>query len=204
MTIRLTNIAKKYRYEWIFKGVDAQFQSERTYALLGANGSGKSTLLKILSGHLSPSIGKIEFLEGGNALNRDDVYRKVAFAAPYMELIEEFTLTETLNFQRRFKPFKNNASNEELIDLLALASAKNKAVKYFSSGMKQRLKLLLAIYSDAPILLLDEPTTNLDVQGVAWYRDLILHAAGRIVVIASNILHDYDFCHETLSLSDYK
>ena len=205
MTISLTNLSKRYRYEWIFKNISTQFQTGNAYAILGPNGSGKSTLLKILSGHLSPSQGKIEFTTNNQSIDKDDVYRSIAYAAPYMDLIEEFTLTEAIDFHRKFKPFKDNPSTQSLINLLGLQSSAQKSIKFFSSGMKQRLKLLLAISSDTPILLLDEPTSNLDAQGVEWYKTLIQNnLRNRLIIIASNTPHEYDCCNETIEIKNYK
>lgn len=205
MDIKLLNVAKRYRFEWIFRNINYTFNSENSYAVLGANGAGKSTFLKILSGHLSPSKGKIEFNKNGIAIEQDLVYRKVSYAAPYIDLIEELTLVEAINFHQKFKPFLNNLQVSDLEDLLQFSKSSHKEVKYFSSGMKQRLKLVLAICSDADILLLDEPTTNLDKQGMRWYLDLIeKFGKNRLVIVASNVETDYGFCKKQLNIQDYK
>jgi ABC-type multidrug transport system ATPase subunit len=177
----------------------------KTYAVLGSNGSGKSTLLKLLSGYSTPSKGTINFLEDKQALSNDKIYLQIAYAAPYIELIEEFTLTEMLDFHRKFKPFQQNLTTENLIEILNFSKSKNKEIKYFSSGMKQRLKLVLAICSNTDLLLLDEPTTNLDDEGIAWYQMLIeKFTANRLVIVASNVKHDYHFCTQQLNIMDYK
>jgi ABC-type multidrug transport system ATPase subunit len=205
MEVSFRNIGKRYRYEWIFRGVNFTFEAGKKYAILGPNGSGKSTLLKVLSGHLTPSKGKVGFLLEGEKLPIDEVYRRISYAAPYIDLIEEFTLTEAIKFHQEFKTFANQLSPDDLIKILNLEKSKDKPVRFFSSGMKQRLKLVLAICSDSPLLLLDEPTTNLDTQGMSWYRDLIkVYGQNRSVIIASNVAADYDFCDETLSILDYK
>jgi ABC-type multidrug transport system ATPase subunit len=205
MDIKLKQLGKRYRYEWIFRNLDYHFEANTTYAILGPNGSGKSTLMKVLSGYASPSKGTISFW-AEQPLPIDKVYQQLGYAAPYIELIEELTLNEVLNFHRRFKTFQNDLQPADLIELLGFSkSQQDKAVKYFSSGMKQRLKLLLAICTDTPLLLLDEPTTNLDAQGVAWYRQLIQQfAQDRLVIVASNIEHDYDFCTHSINILDYK
>ncbi|MGK0365333.1 MAG: ABC-type multidrug transport system ATPase subunit [Saprospiraceae bacterium] len=205
MEVSFRNIGKRYRYEWIFRGVNFTFEAGKKYAILGPNGSGKSTLLKVLSGHLTPSKGKVDFLLEGEKLPIDEVYRRISYAAPYIDLIEEFTLTEAIKFHQEFKTFANQLSPDDLIKILNFEKSKDKPVRFFSSGMKQRLKLVLAICSDSPLLLLDEPTTNLDTQGMSWYRDLIkVYGQNRSVIIASNVAADYDFCDETLSILDYK
>jgi ABC-type multidrug transport system ATPase subunit len=205
MTIQLQNAGKRYRLDWIFRGLDFSFEKGQRYAVLGPNGSGKSTFLKVLSGHLSLSKGTILFKNQREKMEPDEVYRHISYAAPYVELIEEFTLEEALKFHASLKPFLPDLSPAKLYDLLALPRARSKEIRFFSSGMKQRVKLALAICSDTPVLLLDEPATNLDVQGVDWYKNLVAeYAADRLVVIASNDPHDAEFCPLHLSILDYK
>lgn len=205
MDIKLKQLGKRYKFEWIFRNLDYNFQNGNAYAILGANGSGKSTLLKVLSGYASPSKGTIGFYQQDKKVELDKVYHQLSFAAPYIELIEELTLIEVLQFHQKFKPFQHNLSINDLIDMLNFSKSKHKEVRFFSSGMKQRLKLVLAICSDTDYLLLDEPTTNLDNQGVVWYQELIdRFAKNRLTIVASNIEHDYEFCSETLNIMDFK
>lgn len=205
MDIKLQNVGKRYRREWIFKDLNYAFQQGEKYAILGHNGAGKSTLMRILSGHLSPSSGKIDFIEENKNINTEDCYRNISYAAPYIDLIEEFTLRESLAFHQKFKPFLKGQNIKSLIKLLNFERSEHKEIRFFSSGMKQRLKLVLAICSDTPTLLLDEPTSNLDEQGVAWYQELIAaYAQDRLLIIASNIAHDYTFCEHRLNITDFK
>ncbi|MCC6724863.1 MAG: ABC transporter ATP-binding protein [Saprospiraceae bacterium] len=205
MQIKLEQVSKRYRYEWIFKGVDYQFVAGSRTAITGPNGSGKSTLMKVLSGHLSPTKGQAEFIAEGEKIGADDVYQQVAYAAPYIELIEEFTLAEAIDFHQKFKPLLSGIRTEEVLDLLAFPKAKDKQVRHFSSGMKQRLKLALAACSASSLLLLDEPTTNLDAQGVDWYLALMERFIGdKTVVVASNMPVDYGFCSELIDILKYK
>jgi ABC-type multidrug transport system ATPase subunit len=209
--IELDNIGKRFRYEWIFKGVTQTFQEGGSYAILGPNGSGKSTLMKVLSGHLSPSDGSISFSEKEQKkLAVEDIYKHISYAAPYIDLVEEMTLDELIDYYFKFKTLRKGLINKDLVDILGFQKSKNKQIRFFSSGMKQRLKLVLAICADTPILLLDEPTTNLDAQGVAWYQQLISENNGntegveRLIIVASNIEHDYVFCSKRLNILDYK
>lgn len=205
MEIQLDNTGKRFRLDWIFKGMQYTFEAGRRYAILGPNGSGKSTLLKVLSSHLSPSKGKVHFRAGGRELEPETLYRQISYAAPYIELIEEFTLEEAVRFHAGLKPLLPGITPDRIYELLALPRARNKEIRFFSSGMKQRVKLALAVCSDTPVLLLDEPATNLDVQGVEWYKNLIsTFAAERLVVIASNDPHDAEFCPSHLNILDYK
>jgi len=205
MTITLENIGRRFNREWIFRGIDHTFVSGKIYAVLGPNGSGKSTLLQVLNGSLAPSIGKISYFFDNKSVEAEDVYQYLSLAAPYLELIEEFTLAEMIDFHFKFKAYKVGINEETIIDLLAMPGNKNKMIRYFSSGMKQRLKLALAFCADTPMLMLDEPTSNLDSQGVDWYLSLVQKfAQNRLTIICSNQEHEYNFCDEQLSIVDYK
>lgn len=174
-------------------------------AVTGPNGSGKSTLLRVLSGYQPPTEGKISLKIGGKAIAAEDSFRFVSIAAPYLELIEDFSLAELLRFHFSFKRVSANRPLEELAERMYLYQAWNKPIKHFSSGMKQRLRLGLAFYTDTPILLLDEPTSNLDEQGQQWYKQEILSVLpAKLVLIASNQPTEYHFCSNRLNLTDWK
>lgn len=206
MEIRLEKAGKRYRLDWIFRDLDYSFRAGERYALLGPNGSGKSTLMKVLSGHLSPSRGSADFFDyHGSVIPPEFVYRHISYAAPYIELIEEFSLKELLKFHSRLKPLLPPFSPKDVLDLLALPKSADKELRYFSSGMKQRVKIILAILSDTPAILLDEPATNLDLAGIAWYKELIRNwTANRLVIIASNDPGDAEFCKIHLNINDFK
>jgi ABC-type multidrug transport system ATPase subunit len=205
LSISLQNIGRRYNRDWIFRGVDYQFQSGESYAILGPNGSGKSTLLQVLNGSLSPSDGMLSYTLNQQPLEVETVYRHLSIAAPYMEVLEEFTLTEMIDFHFQFKPLRPGITKKQVIELLGLQSSRHKAVRYFSSGMKQRLKLALAFCADTPLLMLDEPTSNLDAQGVDWYHQLVdQFAAGRLTLVGSNQEHEYSFCQHQLHIASYK
>jgi ABC-type multidrug transport system ATPase subunit len=167
MNISLQNIGRRFNKEWIFKGISYQFEQGEKYAVLGPNGSGKSTLLSILLGSLTPSEGTLAYLNP-REINVERIYQYISFAAPYIDLIEEFTLQETIAFHFQFKGYADGLDEMGLLSLLGLEKSQDKALKHFSSGMKQRTKLALACCTNSPILLLDEPTSNLDTQGVDW------------------------------------
>ncbi len=206
MNITLDKISRRYNSEWIFRNVSHSFTSGNAYAILGSNGSGKSTLLQIISGHLHPSSGTISYKIDGTELPVEDIYRYVSISGPYMELIEEFTLEEMVAFHLKFRKFRNNTDAKQFIEITRLGRSRNKALKYYSSGMKQRVKLALAILSDVPLVLLDEPASNLDAAGIDWYRELVAgHSANRIFIICSNSQPaEHDFCRESILINDYK
>lgn len=204
MNITLNNIGRRFNKEWIFKGIDYEFEQGANYAVLGPNGSGKSTLLSILLGSLTPSEGKLSYFNP-QEINVDSIYPHLSFAAPYIDLIEEFTLQETISFHFQFKQYADGLDEMAVLGLLGLEKSRDKALKHFSSGMKQRTKLALACCADSPILLLDEPTSNLDTQGIDWYLAMIdKYGKDKMIIVGSNQEHEYGFCEKKLRISDYK
>jgi ABC-type multidrug transport system ATPase subunit len=203
MEISLNNAGKRFNFNWIFRHVNLQIQTGSSWVLLGANGSGKSTLLQILAGNTSISEGEINWKINGLHEERDTVFQSVTIAAPYLELIEEFTLAEHLNFHFSIKPPIGKLSINELLALSGLKAKSDLRISYFSSGMKQRVKLLLAILSDTPLLLLDEPLSNLDRSAARWYQSLIEeYGKGRTIVVCSNsVEEEYRFCHHQFQIS---
>jgi len=199
------NLGKKFRNEWIFRNLNYKFQSGEAYTFVGANGSGKSTLLQVLSSFVPHSEGFISYEINEKSLAIDNFYKHLVVAAPYLELIEDFTLTEIIEFHVKFKPFKNNLSTTDFIDFIELPKAQNKEVKFFSSGMKQRVKLGLAFWSDCKILMLDEPTSNLDANATNWYlRNVQTYSQNRLLLLCSNQPSEYEFCQNILNIQDYK
>lgn len=201
--IQLNQIGRRFNQDWIFKHIDYQFLSGHRYAILGRNGSGKSTLLKVISGSLTPSEGSISFFRQGQPISIDEVFQHISIAAPYMELIEEFTLEEMLNFHFKFKAFLSGFDRDRVIATIGLEKALHKPIRFFSSGMKQRVKLALACTSHSDVLMLDEPTSNLDHHAIAWYHELLAQTVKeeRILIICSNQPEEYKTCSEFLELA---
>lgn len=205
MNISLEHISKRFQRHWIFKDVNHTFDTPGSYALLGSNGSGKSTLMRIIAGMQSPSKGKVNYSINGTAIPLDKVHTHISFCAPGMELVEELTLTEFLDFHFSFKKPIAGLTTREIITITGLEAAADKQVGDYSSGMKQRVKLAQAIFSDTPVLLLDEPCTNLDQQGVDQYSSWIQqYGKQRLVVVASNDPREYFFCTEQVNVELYK
>lgn len=178
------------------------FETNNTYAITGENGSGKSTLIKIIAGVIAPSKGKVKFIEKGKTVEKEHIHKILGITAPYLDLIEEFTLNEHLAFHSKFKDslFGKNIMDE--IEIANLNKSLNKSIAEFSSGMQQRLKLILSCCYEAKVLLLDEPTSHLDTKGIEWYKDLIKRTSNeRITLIASNNPNEYDeFAKKSLIL----
>lgn len=199
MQITLTNTGKRYNREWIFRHLDFIFEQGRNYAITGPNGSGKSTLLQVIAGAVLHNEGDVDYA-GVTDIHQ---YEFISIAAPYLELIEEMTAKEMLGFHARFKPLALPVT--EILQEVGLEKAMNKQLRNFSSGMKQRLKLAQAFFSVTPVLLLDEPTTNLDTDGIALYHRLINnHAKDKLLIISSNDEQEYGFCEEVIEIGKYK
>jgi ABC-type multidrug transport system ATPase subunit len=204
MKIRFSNAGKRFNREWIFRHLDFEFNSGTSYAVTGPNGSGKSTLLQCIGGMFQLSEGALEYRINDQNIDPENFFKHVSIAAPYLEVVEEMTLLEFLKFHGQFKNFIKNISLKEIINIIGLASASEKQIKNFSSGMKQRVKLAQCIFSDTQIVLLDEPCSNLDADGIKLYRDLIkAYCADRLVIVCSNDVVEYEFCKERLHLPDF-
>ncbi len=185
--VKIKNCGKEFQKKWVFTNFNHSFEPGTITAITGKNGSGKTTLLKIIAGFITPSSGTISWTTPGKKIEQGDVYRYVSMAAPYMEMIEEYTFAELIRFQKKIKSFQKSPSSEDIVERAGLKQVCNKPVKYFSSGMKQRAGLALAMLSNTPLLLLDEPCSNLDSDARAWYAQLLKDFGNdRTVIIASN------------------
>lgn len=206
MRITVDKIGKKFIKEWIVRNASFELAAGEKYVFVGPNGSGKSTLLQLLTGMIPVSEGKITYAgRDGKEIETDHWYKHIVIAAPYLELIEEFTLREQIKFHSKFKPFKNGVSAKDFEDFIQLPHASGKIIRHFSSGMKQRVKLGLAFLSDVPVVFLDEPTTNLDVQGINWYLDHVMdNTQNQLVLLGSNVQQEYEFCKNIISVSAFK
>ena len=203
MQISLSDTGKRFNRDWIFRNFSYHFNSSGTYAITGPNGSGKSTLLQVIAGAVVASEGTVTYDTGNKKVDADEMFRYLSIAAPYQELIEEMTLTEFLQFHRTFKPLIGSVSLKNIASMVHLERAAEKQIRYYSSGMKQRVKLAQAFFSDTQVLLLDEPCTNLDDDGIQLYHQLINeYTTGRIVIVSSNDAGEYGFCREKIFMGD--
>jgi ABC-type multidrug transport system ATPase subunit len=201
MEIRLIDAGKRFNRDWIFKNLHASFSDKETYAITGHNGSGKSTLLQCIAGSTMFSEGEVIFNNNGKIIPNEEVFSHVSICAPYLEVIEEMTALEFFVYHQQFKSFHYKTTIAEIIDQIGLSKHAHKQIRYFSSGMKQRIKLAQAFFSETPVLLLDEPCTNLDQSGIALYKDLLSnHTKNRIVIISSNDQSEIEGCTQLIQL----
>lgn len=203
--ITLDNAGKKFSREWIFRALSYEFKTGSPVAVTGPNGSGKSTLVKAIAGTIPLNEGSVSYRKDGQPVPEEKWHQLVGISAPYLELIEEFTLSESIDFHVRFRPFTEGLNRDEFISRLGLEKHKNKYIRDFSSGMKQKLKLGFAFFTRNEVLILDEPTANIDQKGFKWYMEEVQKLVPeRVVIISSNEPREYIFCTEQLSVTDFK
>jgi ABC-type multidrug transport system ATPase subunit len=201
----LSKAGKRFNREWIFRNFTFEFSPGKSYAIIGPNGSGKSTLLQTLSSSIEISEGTVEWQTNNNKLEVEKVHKHLSIAAPYLEVIEEMTAKEFLSFHGSFKSYLPGLSVNEIISIVGLEKAANKQIRYYSSGMKQRIKLAQAIFTETPLMLLDEPCTNMDSPGFELYHQLIeVYSKGKTIVVSSNDENEYSFCDERINILNYK
>jgi len=195
-SIECEGIRKRYLKEVLFKDFNFTFEQGNSYAILGYNSSGKSTLLKIVAGILTPTKGSIQFSEG-------EPHTEISFCSPELYLLEDYTVKELIDFHYQFRQPK--ISIKEQIKEAALQPFLNKKYSTLSSGLKNKVKLALALFSDTPALLLDEPCTNFDDSNTKWYQEMIKkYCLNQLLIVASNQTSEYNFCKEEIHLQDFK
>jgi len=200
MHISIENLSKRFDSGWVFRDLNISIQAGQKVAVTGPNGSGKSTLLNILCGLLSPSLGTVTYVMHEKHIDRDDIYKYISISAAYSELDEELSPRELFTHYSNFKSFRID-SLEKFLELAQLEDARDKPVVYFSSGMKQRLSLALALTMDSPLLFLDEPSSFLDDTRKSWFYELFhAYAEGKTVFLASNDKADLDLCDTSILL----
>lgn len=204
--IQLEGIGKKFGSEWIFRNISLELNPGDKTVLLGGNGSGKSTLLQVISGYVLPNAGKLTYRRGDVVEENENYRHHFSVATPYLELIEDYTFEELIDHCLEFKPFVHGFNAQQIIEAAELKHASGKYIRNYSSGMKQRAKLALAILADCPLLLLDEPASNLDKNAIEWYKKMILlYAEHKTIVVCSNsVKEEFSFCTKELNISDYK
>jgi ABC-type multidrug transport system ATPase subunit len=205
MNIKLTNVGKRYNREWVFRNLTFEFDISKHYAITGPNGSGKSTLLQVIAGAAMHNEGEIAYQHLGKIIEPEETFKTISFAAPYLDLVEEMTLHEFLIFHGKMKSRIASVDIKQIIYILGLERSAHEQIRYFSSGMKQRVKLAQAIFSNVPVVLLDEPATNLDEEGMQLYKELVaIYCKDRLVIVSSNDKQEYTFCEECIDMLKYK
>lgn len=206
IAIQGSELGKNFGKEWLFRHLSFEIQEGGRVVVLGPNGSGKSTLLQIISGYMVPSEGTINWTQNLAPFPREKLFSTLSYSSPYLELFEELSPVELIEFQRVNKPFLNNLSAIEILRIAELERYANRQVRFFSSGMKQRLKNALALLSDTALLLLDEPCSNFDKDAVNWYKSVIeKFTQGKTIIVCSNHQsEEYFFCTQSIDVSHFR
>ncbi len=205
-TLTLKKLTKKFGRRVIFRDIDCTFSGAGIFGIAGANGSGKSTLVKTIAGLQSPTSGTVTHTYGRKTVEMYDLHNAIGFLAPYLNMYEEFTAEENIVHicGIRGVPYDKEYVNS-LFYFFSLADRKGDILKTYSSGMKQRMKFIFALAHKPGLLILDEPTSNLDVEGKEKVYALVRKTAATTnVIIASNEETDLALCSSTLSILDYK
>ena len=186
--IRLHQLGRRFQRQWLFRSVDAEFSKGDRVAVLGGNGSGKSSITSMIAGFLSPSEGKIEWSNKGETIPSEDWWEKIAWCSPALDLPLGLSIEEVVDLYCQMRGLRSNWSKESVLQALELNAHLSKPLSQLSSGMRQRVKLMMAFSIQAEVLILDEPTAHLDAQSIAWYKRQLVEAQHHFVFIASN--HD--------------
>lgn len=204
--ITAQNLTKIFGRRLVFDKLNFEFTSANVYGISGPNGSGKSTLVKIIANIISPTRGKIIFSNGNSAVRPEDLHNHLGFVSPYLYLYDEFTAEENLRHFSSIRGIKYDETKAfDLLKRVNLFDRKDDLVKGYSSGMKQRMKFIFALLHEPPVVILDEPTSNLDVAGKDTVYDLVKSASSKsLVIIASNETSDLELCGEIINVENFK
>lgn len=205
-SLEVTQLTKYFGRRLIFSNLNFRFVDNGIYGISGPNGSGKSTLVKILAGVISANKGKVIHTINGKEIIEENIHNHIGFVSPYLVLYEEFSAEENLLMFAKIRGVEYNKKRVYyLFEKFLLLKRKDDFVKTYSSGMKQRLKFIFALMHSPNLIILDEPTSNLDDEGKNSVYEIIREEGKEnIVIIASNEKNDLDLCSETIFLENYK
>lgn len=206
VNLNVRELKKTFNRRLVFNKLSFEVSSGERIVITGKNGSGKSTLLKILAGVLTESAGSFEYVIDGKKIDRENIYQIVGLVSPYLVMYDEFSAFENLLLISKIRNLKIDGNEiNRILDKVGLFERRNDLVRTYSSGMKQRIKYASAIMHNPLVLLLDEPTSNLDVEGKNFVDDLVFNFRNDgIVLVATNETQDFKFGDRIINLDDYK
>jgi heme exporter protein A len=207
MELTARGVGKRFGRRVIFRRLDLTAVGGRSMAIVGANGSGKSTLVRILAGVMRPTRGTVELKIGDDLISHEERPFRTGLVAPYLDVYDDFSPAENLGFILRARSMREPRERiEAVLGKVDLSDRANDRVATFSSGLRQRMRLAVALVSDPPILLLDEPTSNLDDRGKESVRRILSDcvADGRIVIVATNEASEAEACDDRVSVMDFR
>lgn len=207
MLLVAENVGMRYGRRVLFRQCSFEVTAGQALAITGANGSGKSTLLRILAGVLTPVKGTVRLTVNDRTLSDGERPLRTGLVAPYLNVYDGFSARENLQFLAQARQLdRARARIDAVLDLVSLADRADEYVATYSSGMKQRVKYAAALLAEPPLLLLDEPTANLDVAGIEMVERVMAHqrAAGRLLVVATNVAAEAERCDAALCVEDFR
>ena len=204
--LRVRDLKKTFNNRLVFNKLSFELNSGDRFVITGKNGSGKSTLIKILAGVLTETSGTLEYFVNDKKVDRENYYQVVGLVSPYLVLYDEFTAFENLSLFSKIRGMKiSDEVINEILKRVGLFERRNDLVRTYSSGMKQRMKYASAILHDPIVLLLDEPTSNLDQDGKNFVDELIFNfRKDGIVIVATNETQDFKYGDKIINLDDFK
>lgn len=176
-------------------------------SVVGPNGSGKSTFLKVISGVMKPTAGTVGLKIDDKEIKISDFHHYFGYVAPYLNLYEEFHPLEHIKVVAKIRNIKYDENTAlKLLERFDLAKHRLKPIKVFSSGMKQRMRIILSIMNNPIVMLLDEPFSNLDDKGIELYKEIINEEMSKngLIFIASNDEREISLSNRQINLRDYK
>ncbi len=196
-TIKAHNISKRYTYR-LFSNISFTVSTGQSIAIVGPNGSGKSTLLKIIGSIVFPDTGSVEYFNHQDAIPAGNVFHYTGIVAPYIQCYNQLTLTENINFA--FGAVTQDAIT--LIKRLDLYQHKDRMLHTYSTGMLQRAKIAMALLKKPPVLLLDEPGSNMDEYGRTILFEIIKEISSHTaIVVATNDSREANICQRSINLA---
>ena len=203
-TLKVTGIGKYFSTTILFKDISFELKSGDVMAITGWNGSGKSTMLRIIAGLVRPSAGQVEMFCDNTPITKQSRRQYIGMVAPALSLYDELTALENMEFFCRVRGIAyDRKSCLNILERVDLVKQAEKICGNFSSGMKQRLKLVQALIHNPPFLLLDEPGCNLDSRGIKSVENIISdQRTCGITVIASNEKREVDYADSIVNLSN--
>ncbi|HMN49436.1 MAG TPA: ABC transporter ATP-binding protein [Ignavibacteriaceae bacterium] len=205
-SVEAVNLNKSFGRRLIFNDLQFKFDKAGVYGISGPNGSGKSTLVKMIAGIIGASKGKIFHKLDDKLVIEEELHNHIGFASPYLVLYEEFSTYENLKLFSEIRGIKFNQERVDyLLEKFLLKKRKDDILKTYSSGMMQRVKFIFALMHSPYLIILDEPTSNLDDEGKKSVYELIKEEGQKnIVLIASNEKNDLEFCSDIIYLEKFK
>lgn len=189
--LRTYNLTKNFKKNSAVKNLNMNIKQGEIYGFLGENGAGKTTAIRMIVGLIKPTLGEVE-LFSQKSVNKS-MLQRIGSMIEYPGFYPNLTAGENLEIHRRMVGMQDKSCIMEALKVTGIQDVKNKKVKEFSLGMKQRLGIARAILHHPEFLILDEPTNGLDPSGIKEIRELILelcHTKGITFLISSHILSE--------------